>query len=96
MLGVQLFNSAEAAFWFALAALAAALGHRTRGFTPGRQILLAVFLALFGVSDIWEVFTGSWWQPLPLLALKATCLGGLCMTAGLIYRSRWTRVPAGK
>ena len=89
MSGVQIFNAAEAAFWFALAVLTAALGQRTRGFTLHRQLALMVLLALFGLSDIWEIFTGGWWRPLPLLALKATCFVGLCITAGLIYRSRW-------
>jgi hypothetical protein len=91
MSGVQIFNAAEAAFWFALAGLTAAFGLPTRGFTPRRQISLIVFLALFGLSDIWEIFSGSWWQPLPLLVLKATCFVGLCITAGFIYRSRWIR-----
>jgi hypothetical protein len=91
VLALQIFNALEAAFWLVLAALTAALGKRTRGFTPRRQFALVVFLFGFGISDIIEVFTGAWWRPLSLLALKAVCLVGLCVTAGMIYFTRWKR-----
>jgi hypothetical protein len=89
--GVEIFNALEAVWWFALAALAAAIGGRARGMTPRRQGALTTFLALFGVSDAIEVFTGAWWNPPALLVLKALCLGGLIGTAWLIYRERWRR-----
>jgi hypothetical protein len=87
--GVQIFNALEAAFWFALAALAGTMGHRTAGFTRRRQIVMTGLLAAFGVSDLWEIYSGAWWQPTSLLVLKAVCLCGLLATAGLVYRSRW-------
>jgi len=90
VVGVQVFNALEAAFWLVLALLTAALGHRARGFTPRRQFALSIFLLGFGISDIIEVFTGAWWKPLSLLVLKSVCLTGLCVTAGLVYYTRWT------
>jgi hypothetical protein len=86
---VQIFNSIEASFWLILAICTAAAGHRTRGFTPGRQVALIVFLVGFGISDIWEIYSGAWWQPTFLLLLKAICLTGLVVTTALIYRARW-------
>jgi hypothetical protein len=91
---VEIFNAAEAAFWILLAVLAATFGARARGMTPRRQWALVVFLALFGVSDVVEVFTGAWWNPPVLLALKAVCLCGLIITAWLIYRERWRQAAA--
>ncbi len=89
--GVAIFNALEAVWWFALAALAATWGGRARGMTPHRQWALTTFLALFGVSDAIEVFTGAWWNPPALLILKAICLCGLISTAWLIYRERWRK-----
>jgi hypothetical protein len=88
---VEKFNAAEAAWWLLLAALAAAFGAGARGMTPRRQWALVTFLALFGVSDIVEVFTGAWWNPPALLLLKAVCLCGLAVTAWMIFGARWRK-----
>jgi hypothetical protein len=88
---VEVFNIVEAAWWLVLATLAAVLGGRARGVTPYRRFSLTVFLALFGLSDAIEVFTGAWWNPPALLMLKAVCLGGLTVTVWLIYRDRWRK-----
>ena len=93
--GVQIFNGIEAAFWLLLAICAAATGHRIKGFTPRRQLALIIFLIGFGISDIWEIYSGAWWQPTSLLLLKATCIMGLTVTAVLIYTVRW-RCPVEK
>lgn len=90
---VEIFNAAEAAWWFLLAALAASFGTRARGMSLGRQLSLVLFLVLFGLSDGIEVFTGAWWNPLALLVLKAVCLTGLTVTAWLIFRERWRKAP---
>src|SRR5262245_61676498 len=92
---VEIFNALEAAWWFVLAGLAANFGRYARGVTPGRQGALVAFLALFGVSDAIEVFTGAWWNPPALLMLKAICLSGLTATAGLIYGERWRKRKTG-
>lgn len=89
--GIEIFNAAEAAWWFLLAALAAAFGAGARGMTPRRQWALLTFLTLFGVSDVVEVFTGAWWNPPALLLLKAVCLCGLMVTAWTIFGERWRK-----
>jgi len=94
MIGVQLFNALEAAFWFVLAILAATRGGQVRGFTRRRQLALCFFLAAFGASDLWEIFSGGWWKPPALLALKAVCFGGLAVSAALIYGTRWRSVKS--
>ena len=86
---VQIFNGLEAAFWLLLAACAAATGHRTKGLTYRRQLSLIVFLVGFGISDLWEIYSGLWWRPTSLLLLKAACLTGLVVTSALIYVARW-------
>jgi hypothetical protein len=95
MSGVEIFNALEAVWWIALAGLAAIFGGRARGMTPGRRFALSVFLALFGVSDAIEVFTGAWSNPPALLVLKAICLGVLVATAALIYGARWRKAQPG-
>lgn len=92
--GVRLFNGFEAGFWLLLAVAAAVAGQRTNGFTPLRQWTLVILLAGFGISDVWEIYSGVWWKPPALLLLKAVCLSGLIFTAGAIYLTRWR--PAGK
>jgi len=90
MLRAQIFNGLEAAFWLVLAALAVAVRRPVRGLTRGRQASLAVFLAAFGASDIWELASG-WRQPPAMFVFKAVCLLGLIVTAALIYGERWRR-----
>jgi hypothetical protein len=70
-------------------------GHRTECITPRRQFALIIFLVGFGISDLWELYSGAWWQPTSLLLLKTTCLTGLIVTAALIYAARW-RSPVKK
>jgi hypothetical protein len=88
MLAAQIFNALEAAFWFALAALALVFGSGVRGFTPWRKAALAGFLAAFGCSDLWEIACG-WSQPPSLFAFKGFCLAGLAVTAWRIFSARW-------
>ena len=50
--------------------------------------LLAVAgFASFGVSDLWELRTGTWAAPLGLLVLNVCCVVGL-LGCGFYYRSR--------
>jgi hypothetical protein len=96
MIGVQIFNALEAVFWLVLAGLAATKARRVRGFTPRRQLAMAVFLAAFGISDIWEIFSGGWWRPPALFVLKAVCFTGLAITAAFIYAERWSRLTRSR
>ena len=38
------------------------------------SIWASVSFLLFGISDFIEMKTGAWWEPWPLLLLKAVCV----------------------
>jgi hypothetical protein len=50
--------------------------------------LLALSFFLFGVSDVIERYTGAWWRPAWLLALKAGCVLGFIVGFACYYRIR--------
>jgi len=80
---LAVFNSFEATFWIMVGLV---VWRRSRGMRHQRLgSIAATWFVLFGLSDVWEVFTGAWWQPWPLFVLKATCVIAL-VTCGLIYR----------
>jgi hypothetical protein len=64
------FNYAEAVLWFVIAI---ALAVRLPMKAPWRWLLPLAF-AVFGVSDLIEVQTGTWWEPWWLLVMKAACV----------------------
>jgi hypothetical protein len=80
----QIFNIAEGILWIAIALILLA-----RSFKPSpHRVLLIVSSGaffLFGISDFIEVFTRAWYQPLSLLALKATCVVTL-IACFVVYR----------
>lgn len=79
---IVLGNRIEALLWFAIAV---AILYRSRGSTSPRvhARVAATSFTLFGISDIIESFTGAWWRPWPLLALKITCV----LTLLFVYKS---------
>ncbi|HEY0980663.1 MULTISPECIES: hypothetical protein [unclassified Schlesneria] len=83
---LSLFNGLEAAFWIPIGA---ALFFRSRGPSRNQHLgrVAALWFLLFGISDIFEIFTGAWWRPWPLLLLKGTCVIAL-IWCGIAYRSR--------
>lgn len=86
---LAVFNSLEAIFWMVVAVTV----YRNSRVSPvdsdlGR--IAAGWFALFGISDVFEVFTGAWWRPWPLLLLKAACVTAL-VTCGFVYRYRHLR-----
>jgi len=83
-----LFNSVEAGWWFLMAVLVLAAGRRFRGTTFRLRLVLALFFALFGLSDVIEVQTGAWWRPLGLLILKGVCVAGLLACSAIVFRNR--------
>lgn len=62
---VAAFNAAEAAWWILLSLIVAAVP---------RRYLLAAALFTFGLSDLIELWSGAWWRPWWLAALKVACL----------------------
>ncbi len=75
-------NLAEAWLWFGLAGVVALRGGRRPGVRSG-----AAWLVLFSGSDLVEMFTGAWWEPLWLFFWKAACVVGLAASYGAWRRS---------
>ena len=81
---LAVFNSLEAVFWISVGTVVlsksrSSLHHRRLG------TIASVWFVLFGISDVFEVFTGAWWRPLSLLVFKAVCVVAL-VTFGIVYR----------
>ena len=86
---LAIFNSFEAAFWIVVGTIVywnSRLNQRHRKL----GIVASIWFVVFGVSDIFEVFSGAWWRPWPLLVLKAVCVIAL-MTCGVVYRQATIR-----
>ena len=82
--GLAIFNSLEAAFWMIVGVL---VFRKSRLSGRYRRLgsIASVWFVLFGFSDVWEVFSGAWWRPWPLFALKASCIAAL-VVCGFVYR----------
>jgi hypothetical protein len=81
---LAIFNSLEAVFWMTVGVFV----WRKSRFSPSHRRLgwiAANWFVLFGISDVFEVYTGAWWRPLPLLIFKGICVIVL-ITCGIVYR----------
>jgi hypothetical protein len=81
---LAVFNCLEALLWMSISV---AVFRKSRG-TPATTRLGAVaslWFFLFGVSDLFEAYTGAWWRPWPLLVLKGACVTSL-LVCGILYR----------
>ena len=83
---LALFNSVEAVFWITIGMM---VWMRTRVSVRFQRLgrKASIWFVLFGISDIFEVFTGAWYRPLSLLLLKAACIVAL-IACGFAYRKR--------
>lgn len=86
---LAIFNSFEAVFWMAVG-IVVFWKSRLSSEHQRLGLIAAGWFVLFGVSDIFEVFTGAWWRPWPLFALKASCVTAL-ITCGINYRQSSNR-----
>ncbi|MFH1748764.1 MAG: hypothetical protein ABIG44_17145 [Planctomycetota bacterium] len=84
----QVFNYCEFAVWEIAAVISVFLMRRRRGRTRMQLILAAVAFAVFGVSDLIEVRTGTWARPWWLLVMNAACLAVLLPLLVVYLRSR--------
>jgi hypothetical protein len=90
-----IYNVIEAVWWIALG-IFAALTRRWPASCPRKlRLSLAGCLILFGISDVIEVYTGAWWEPLGLLFFKGACLVGIGCCIIAYYRTRGGPQPAG-
>lgn len=89
---VWAFNAIEVVIWSAMAAVIA-WRYRTAARSTRRLARwAALWLSLFALSDVIEFYTGAWWRPPALLALKAACVLGLA-GCGWLARRKSARAP---
>jgi hypothetical protein len=76
-----IFNCCEAALWFVIALVIAIRGRCQSPRVRRLALVAAVAFAVFGVSDLVEVRTGSYWEPKWLFVMKSACVTvlGLCL-----------------
>lgn len=90
----QILNLAEAVLWFAIALILLLRARRTVACRMLLRVSSATFF-VFGLSDLVEIFTRAWYQPLALLLLKTFCVMTLigCLVAYLRARVSDTDRP---
>lgn len=81
------FNLFEAALWFIISIiffLQALYRKITQGLRNNFLFLGLVFI-IFGISDLIEIKSGAWWDPIWLLALKGCCILGIIIGVIRLY-----------
>ncbi len=76
-------NYLEAGIWFIFAGAFAISAMKNRDLVRLHRIVATLTFLLFGLSDIVEVQTGSWWHPWWLFVWKSSCV--LSMFCLLIF-----------
>lgn len=86
---LQIFNAIEAGWWIGMGALLflRRFNHDSRW----HRRLLAILLIVFGASDLIEIWSGAWWRPWWLAALKIAC--GLAIAVLALQWFRRARSP---
>ena len=79
-------NLAEAILWFTIAAICAIATIWNKGIRVD-LIFAVLYFTAFGISDLVERNTGTWYSPWWLLAWKITCVAGF-LTLLLRYIQR--------
>ena len=80
------FNLAEAGLWFVVSLVLAVKAVFAASLVRPMVSLLASAFLVFGISDLIEARTGSWWDPLWFLGLKASCVATFLVGLRKYYR----------
>lgn len=70
----QWFNFVEGCWWLISGGIVFIHRRGWKERNRGAGLLLAITLVAFGISDFWEVNSGAWFRPWPLLALNVVCV----------------------
>lgn len=70
----QIGNLIEAVLWLVVALLFFIQFSQSQGRLRQVFLILSLTFIVFGISDVIESQTGTWWQPLWLLLMKAGCI----------------------
>ena len=68
------FNSCEAVLWIGFGCALFIATAKSALKQLNVLYVAAITFVVFGVSDIIEIYTGAWWQPLWLLIMKVSCI----------------------
>ncbi len=90
------WNLIEAGFWLSMAVLVGGLAPRQATGLRSQAIRAAIWLAVFGLSDVAEAFTGAWWRPWWLMVVKVICLAALLYSASVYLHRRRHRITPGE
>lgn len=83
----QWFNFAEAGLWAAIGVVLLVRSVRA-GSARRRAVSAGLVFLLFGFSDVIEMRTRAWYEPVGLLVFKAACIAGLLAVWALHRRAR--------
>lgn len=78
-------NRIEAGVWILVAIGLLVKGWRSANPLRRFYAILGVAFFVFGISDVIESFTGAWWRPWWLLAMKGTCIAVFVLGFGWYY-----------
>jgi hypothetical protein len=82
----DLFNMWEAFAWCAIGLLCAAYSlWKPVSYRMKLLFFSGINFLVFGLTDIYEMHTGAWWDPLGLLVIKVSCILAFA-TLYLLYR----------
>ncbi len=92
------FNVIEAGIWIAMAGWFLFLALRRRSSLKKTFLVFSVTLLFFGISDLIETQTGTWYKPFSLFMLKAVCVLFIAACLFVFFRNRaeCERVMNGK
>jgi len=83
------FNFFEAMLWFLIAIIFFVASASKKLVFVGSvktSIFLGAIFVLFGISDLIEIQTGTWWRPWWLLLLNSFCVISIVLGIVNIYR----------
>jgi len=82
------FNILEALFWFLLSVMFFRYYLKSNSLLKSKFLILSITLILFGISDMIELFTGAWYEPLGLMVLKLSCGASMiyCFSVFIVNR----------
>ncbi|MBI9016487.1 MAG: hypothetical protein JEZ07_04410 [Phycisphaerae bacterium] len=86
----QSYNLIEAFIWFGFGGFCMFKLRKTVAALKFNQMMLAIGFVAFGISDLVEIRTGSWWHPWWMLLWKATCLIVIGSCIWKIHKHRQT------
>lgn len=68
------FNFCESILWISFGCTMFVVTVKSALKRPKVLYVAAITFVVFGISDIIEIYTGAWWQPLWLLIMKVSCI----------------------